>query len=100
MPIKHYDWQPTILLHLTHLILILIAGRSVRLFIGHLVQWYLPSGSLGSGALQVRYTHHLTESAHPQAEGRSFLESVEETSVVLLQATLTVRQQFVLVLRY
>lgn len=72
----------------------------MRLFVGNHVKRHLPSGSLGSSALQVRHTHHAVEPTYPQAEGRCFVESVEETFVVLLQATFAVRQQPVPVLRY
>lgn len=71
---------------------LLSKGWSVRLFAGNHVKRHLPSGSLGSRALQIRHTHHAVKPTHPQTEGCWFVESVEEPFVVLLQATFAVRQ--------
>ena len=71
---------------------LLSKGWSVRLFAGNQVKRHLPSGSLGSRALQIRHTHHAVKPTHPQTEGCWFVESVEEPFVVLLQATFAVRQ--------
>ena len=62
----------------------------MQLPLGHYIKRHLPSSPLGCRTLQVGYTHHPVEPTYPQAERRKVVESVEESSAVLLQATVLV----------